>query len=136
MSTENFKDKSFKANQMSKCPFTGAGTPAKFSAGRGQTVRDFWPNSLNLKILSQHSDLSNPMDKKFNYAKEFKKLNYKSLKKDLKKLMTDSQEWWPADYGHYGPLFIRLAWHAAGSAKCTKHQVPSRWPGLTAQIWR
>ena len=60
MSTENFKNKSFKANQMSKCPFTGAGTPAKFSAGRGQTVRDFWPNSLNLKILSQHSNLSNP----------------------------------------------------------------------------
>ena len=115
MSTENFKNKSFKNNQMSKCPFTGAGTPAKFSAGRGQTVRDFWPNSLNLKILSQHSNLSNPMDKKFNYAKEFKKLNYKALKKDLKKLMTDSQEWWPADYGHYGPLFIRLAWHAAGT---------------------
>ena len=97
MSTENFKNKSFKANQMNKCPFTGAGTPAKFSAGRGQTVRDFWPNSLNLKILSQHSNLSNPMDKKFSYAKEFKKLNYKALKKDLKKLMTDSQEWWPAD---------------------------------------
>ena len=110
MSTENIKNKSFKSNQMSKCPFTGSGTPAKFSAGRGQTVRDFWPNSLNLKILSQHSDLSNPMNKKFSYAKEFKKLNYKALKKDLKKLMTDSQEWWPADYGHYGPLFIRLAW--------------------------
>ena len=113
MSTENFKNKSFKANEMSKCQFTGAGTPAKFSAGRVQTVRDFWTNSLNLKILSQHSNLSNPMDKKFSYAKEFKKLNYKALKKDLKKLMTDSQEWWPADYGHYGPLFIRLAWHAA-----------------------
>ena len=93
MSTENFKNKSFKTNELSKCPFTGAGTPAKFSAGRGQAVRDFWPNSLNLKILSQHSNLSNPMDKKFNYAKEFKKLNYKALKKDLKKLMTDSQDW-------------------------------------------
>ena len=114
MSTE-FKDRNFKSNELSKCPFTGAGTSAKFSAGRGQTNRDFWPNSLNLKILSQHSNLTNPMDKKFNYAREFKKLNYKALKKDLKKLMTDSQEWWPADYGHYGPLFIRLAWHAAGT---------------------
>jgi catalase-peroxidase len=82
---------------------------SKFSAGRGQTNRDFWPNSLNLKILSQHSEFIKSMDKKFNYSKEFKKLNYKALKKDLKKLMTDSQEWWPADYGHYGPLFIRLS---------------------------
>ena len=119
MSTENFKNKSFKTDQLSKCPFTGAGTPAKFSAGRGQSVRDFWPNSLNLKILSQHSNLSNPMNKKFNYSKEFKKLNYKALKKDLKKLMTDSQEWWPADYGHYGPFFIRLTWHAAGTYRST-----------------
>ena len=103
MSTE-FKDGNFKSNELSKCPFTGAGTSAKFSAGRGQTNRDFWPNSLNLKILSQHSNLTNPMDKKFNYSKEFKKLNYKALKKDLKKLMTYSQEWWPADYGHYGPF--------------------------------
>ena len=115
MSTENFKNKSFKVKELSKCPFTGAGTPAKFSAGRGQTNRDFWPNSLNLKILSQHSNLSNPMDKNFKYSKEFKKLNFKALKKDLKKLMTNSQDWWPADYGHYGPLFIRLAWHAAGT---------------------
>ena len=115
MSTESLKQKSFKLNELNKCPFTGAGTPAKFAAGRGQTVRDFWPNSLNLKILSQHSNLTNPMDKDFNYPKEFKKLNFKSLKKDLKKLMTSSQDWWPADYGHYGPLFIRLAWHAAGT---------------------
>ena len=115
MSAEFHKSKTFKSAELSKCPFTGAGTPAKFSAGRGQTNRDFWPNSLNLKILSQHSNLSNPMEKKFNYSKEFKKLNYKALKKDLNKLMTDSQDWWPADYGHYGPLFIRLAWHAAGT---------------------
>ncbi len=101
--------------EQSKCPFTGAGTPPKHPTGKGTSNRDWWPNSLNLKILSQHSRLVNPMDKKFSYAKEFKKLNYKALKKDLHKLMTDSQNWWPADYGHYGPLFIRLAWHAAGT---------------------
>merc|ERR1711991_1229364 len=93
----------------------GEGIPQKHNSGKGQTNRDWWPNSLNLKILSQHSSLVNPMDKKFDYKKEFKKLNFKALKKDLKKLMTDSQEWWTADYGHYGPLFIRLAWHAAGT---------------------
>ena len=108
MSKEILKEKS-------KCPFTGAGTPPKQPTGRGTSNRDWWPNSLNLKILSQHSNLVNPMDVKFKYAKEFKKLNFKKLKKDLEKLMTDSQEWWPADYGHYGPLFIRLAWHAAGT---------------------
>ena len=102
-------------SEQSKCPFTGAGTPPKYPTGRGTSNRDWWPNGLNLKILSQHSSLVNPMGKKYNYSKEFKKLNFKSLKKDLNKLMTDSQEWWPADYGHYGPLFIRLAWHAAGT---------------------
>ena len=101
--------------EQSKCPFTGTGTPSKYPTGKGTSNRDWWPNSLNLKILSQHSSLVNPMDKNYNYAKEFKKLNFKSLKKDLRKLMTDSQDWWPADYGHYGGLFIRLAWHAAGT---------------------
>jgi len=102
-------------SEQSKCPVTGAGTPPKFSSGRGTSNRDWWPNSLNLKILSQHSSLVNPMGNKFDYAKEFKKLNLKALKKDLAKLMTDSQDWWPADYGNYGPLFIRLSWHAAGT---------------------
>ncbi len=101
--------------EQSKCPFTGAGTPPKHATGKGTTNRDWWPNALNLKILSQHSSLVDPMDNKFNYAKEFKKLNFKTLKKDLHKLMINSQSWWPADYGHYGPLFIRLAWHAAGT---------------------
>jgi len=102
-------------SEKSKCPFTGAGTPPKFPTGKGTSNRDWWPNSLNLKILSQHSSLVDPMDKKFNYAKEFKKLNYKALKQDLRKLMTDSKDWWPADYGHYGGLFVRLTWHAAGT---------------------
>ena len=101
--------------EISKCPFHGEGIPQKHPTGKGQTNKDWWPNSLNLKILSQHSELVNPFDNKFNYKKEFKKLNYKALKKDLKKLMTDSQSWWPADYGHYGPLMVRLAWHAAGT---------------------
>ena len=77
--------------------------------------RDWWPNRLNLKILRQNSSLSNPMGEAFNYAQEFKKLDFKALKKDLRALMTDSQDWWPADYGHYGGLFIRMAWHAAGT---------------------
>ena len=103
------------SKEQSKCPFTGVGTPPKHPTGKGQTNKDWWPNSLNLKILSQHSSLVNPMGVKFNYKKEFKKLNFKALKKDLHKLMTDTQDWWPADYGHYGPFFIRLAWHAAGT---------------------
>jgi len=82
---------------------------------RGTSNRDWWPNQLNLSILHQHSSLSNPMGEEFNYAKEFKKLDLGALKKDLYALMTDSQDWWPADYGHYGPLFIRMAWHSAGT---------------------
>lgn len=84
-------------------------------AGGGTSNQEWWPNQLNLRILHQHSQLSNPMGNEFKYAKEFKKLDLKSLKKDLYALMTDSQEWWPADYGHYGGLFIRMAWHSAGT---------------------
>jgi catalase-peroxidase len=96
-----------------KCPVTGA--TSKAAAGGGTSNRDWWPNQLNLGILHQNSSLSNPMGEKFNYAEEFKKLDLKAIKKDLFSLMTDSQDWWPADYGHYGPLFIRMAWHSAGT---------------------
>ena len=81
----------------------------------GTSNRDWWPNQLRLDLLHQHSPKSNPMGEDFDYAREFKSLDYKALKKDLAKLMTDSQEWWPADFGHYGPLFIRMAWHSAGT---------------------
>ncbi len=97
----------------SKCPVTGKSS--RQVAGGGTSNRQWWPNQLNLHILHQHSALSNPMGEAFDYAEEFKKLDLKAIKKDLCALMTDSQDWWPADYGHYGGLFIRMAWHSAGT---------------------
>jgi catalase-peroxidase len=96
----------------SKCPFTHI-------AGIGRTNRDWWPHQLRLELLHQHSEKSDPMDPGFNYRKEFESLDYKALKRDLIQLMTNSQDWWPADFGHYGPLFIRMAWHAAGTYRVT-----------------
>ena len=97
----------------SMCPFTGAMLNHTTAGAKGN--RDWWPNQLNLAILHQHSSLSNPMGEKFNYAKEFKSLDLNAVIQDLHALMTDSQDWWPADFGHYGPLFVRMAWHSAGT---------------------
>ena len=106
METELAKQEQHKAAE-SKCPFNhGASAPMN---------RDWWPNQLNLQVLHQHSNLSDPMGENFDYAKEFKSVNLNAVVKDLHALMTDSQEWWPADFGHYGPLFIRMAWHSAGT---------------------
>ena len=93
----------------SKCPVTGSHSVGAMS------IQDWWPNQLNLKILNQNSPLTDPMGKEFNYAKEFKSLDLNAVIKDLHALMTASQDWWPADYGHYGPFFIRMAWHSAGT---------------------
>ncbi len=104
---------SSKANGENKCPFSGGAL--RQVAGGGTRNRDWWPNQLKLNILRQHSSVSNPMGEKFNYAEEFKTLDLDAVKKDLFALMTNSQSWWPADYGHYGPFMIRMAWHSAGT---------------------
>ncbi|MGR6088050.1 MAG: catalase/peroxidase HPI [Arcticibacter sp.] len=104
---------SYNVNAEAKCPFTGA--MHKPVAGKGTGNREWWPNQINLGILHQHAPASNPMGTEFNYIEEFKKLDYPALKADLTKLMTDSQDWWPADWGHYGGFFIRMTWHAAGT---------------------
>lgn len=105
-----------KSNDISKCPFHNGTMGKKVNvAGNGTQNKDWWPNQLKVGILRQHSSLSDPMDKGFNYAEAFKSLDLAALKQDLHALMTDSQDWWPADFGHYGPLFIRMAWHSAGT---------------------
>ena len=104
---------SYNVNGGGKCPFTGK--VHKKGAGSGTSNRDWWPNQLKLNILRQHSALSNPMGEDFDYAEEFKSLDLAAVKQDLHDLMTTSQDWWPADYGHYGPFFIRMAWHSAGT---------------------
>jgi catalase-peroxidase len=122
-STSASGDVSYKVNGEAKCPVTGLGSVGSAStgpamhkaAGKGPSNREWWPNQLSLHILRQHSNLSNPMDEGFDYAEAFESLPYEQVKQDIFDLMKDSQEWWPADYGHYGPFFIRMAWHSAGT---------------------
>lgn len=113
MDTNTTQNPSAQMSPEGKCPFTHGAL--KQTAGGGTGNRDWWPNQLKLNILRQHSSLSNPMGQAFDYAKEFKSLDLDAVKKDIFALMTDSQDWWPADFGHYGPLFIRMAWHSAGT---------------------
>ncbi|HLL95347.1 MAG TPA: peroxidase family protein, partial [Spirosoma sp.] len=102
-----------KVNTVGKCPFMGGALNK--SAGGGTRNRDWWPNQLKLNILRQHATLSDPMGDTFNYAEEFRTLDLAAVKRDIVELMAESQDWWPADYGHYGPFFIRMAWHSAGT---------------------
>ncbi len=113
MANDSSQSSSAQSQVAGKCPFSGGAL--KQSAGNGTRNRDWWPNQLKLNILRQNSSLSNPMGKEFNYTEEFKSLDLAALKKDIFDLMTTSQDWWPADFGHYGPFFIRMAWHSAGT---------------------
>ena len=100
-------------NGVSKCPVMHGGITS--NSGSGTSNRDWWPNQLDISILHQHDQKSDPMEKDFDHRKQFNSIDYNGLQKELNNLMNDSQEWWPADYGHYGGFFIRLTWHAAGT---------------------